>query len=67
MLKARNGSALARQARSLFAVRCISYNECRAFEVIGQDRSGKVVALFLEDWELGRVALSCHVTMDLLC
>ena len=26
-----------------------------------------MVALFLEDWELGRVALSCHMAMDLLC
>ena len=42
-------------------------NECRAIEVIGQDWSSDVVALFLEDWELGRVALSCHMTMDLLC
>ena len=42
-------------------------NECRAIEVIGQDWSSEVVALFLEDWELGRVALSCHMTMDLLC
>ena len=25
-----------------------------------------MVALFLEDWELGRVALSCHMAMDLL-
>ena len=40
-------------------------NECRAIEVIGQDRSSEVVALFLEDWELGRVALS-HMAMDLL-
>ena len=37
-------------------------NECRAIDVIGQDRSGKVMALFLEDR-----ALSCHMTMDLLC
>ena len=42
-------------------------NECRAVEVIGQDWSSEVVALFLEDWELGRVALSFHTTMDLLC
>ena len=28
-------------------------NECRAVEVIGQDRSSEVVVLFLEDWELG--------------
>ena len=31
-------------------------NECRATEVIGQDWSSEVVALFLEDWELGRVS-----------
>ena len=37
-------------------------NECRASGVIGQDWSGEVVALFLEDWELG-----CHITVDLLC
>ena len=42
-------------------------NECWAIEVIGQDWSSEVVALFLEDWELGRVALSCHMAMDLLC
>ena len=42
-------------------------NECRAIEVIGQDWSSEVVALFLEDWELRRVALSCHMTMDVLC
>ena len=41
--------------------------DCRADEVIGQDWSSEVVALFLEDWELGRVALSCHMAMDLLC
>ena len=28
-------------------------NQCRATEVIGQDWSSEVVALFLEDWELG--------------
>ena len=38
-----------------------------ATEVIGQDWSSEVVALFLEDWELGRVALSCHMTVNLLC
>ena len=36
-------------------------NECRAIEVIGQE------ALFLEDLELRRVALSCHMAMDFLC
>ena len=29
--------------------------------------SGEVVSHFLEDWELGRVALSCHTAVDLLC
>ena len=31
-------------------------NECQAIDVIGQDWSSEVVALFLEDWELGRDA-----------
>ena len=42
-------------------------NECQAIEVILQDWSSEVVALFLEDREFGRVALSCHMAMDLLC
>ena len=36
-------------------------SECRAIEVNGQDWSSEVV---VEDWELGRVALTCHMTMD---
>ena len=47
-------SALPRRARPPFG--CEEYehnNECRAIEVIGQDSSSEVVALFLEDWELG--------------
>ena len=42
-------------------------NESRVIEVIGQDWSSEVVAPFLEDWELRRAALSCHMTMDFLC
>ena len=42
-------------------------NECRAIEVVGQDWSSEVVALFLQDWELDRDAFSCHMAMDLLC
>ena len=40
-----------------------------ALEVIGQNWSGEVVSLslFLEDWELGRVALSCHMAVDFSC
>ena len=38
----------------------------QASQVVGQDWSSEVAVLFLEDWELGRVALSCHMAMDLL-
>ena len=41
--------------------------ESLALEVIGQNWRGEMVSLFLEDWEVGRVALSCHMAMDLLC
>ena len=41
--------------------------ENMAVEVIGQDRSDKLVALFLKNWAVGMVALSCHMTMDLSC
>ena len=44
----------------------ITTTSARPLEVIGQG-SGEVGALFLEDWEFGRVALSCHMTMDFLC
>ena len=68
VLCARNGSARARQARPPVVVRSRNNNnECWAIEVIGQDWSSEVVALFLEDWDLGRVALSCHMAMDVLC
>ena len=35
-------------------------NECRATEVTGQDWSSEVVARLLQDWDLGRVAVSCQ-------
>ena len=39
-----------------------------AIEVVGQNWSSEVISLFLEDWEVGRVALCCcHLSMDLLC
>ena len=41
-------------------------NECGAIQVVGQDWSSEVAVLFLEDWELGRVVLSCHMAVDLL-
>ena len=39
--------------------------ENMAIEVIGQDKSSEMISLFLEDWEVGRGALSCHLSMDL--
>ena len=38
-----------------------------AVKVVGQHWSSEVNSLFLEDWEIGRVALSCHLSVDLLC
>ena len=35
-------------------------------EVAGQSRSGKRVDSILENYELARTALSCHLSMDLL-
>ena len=34
---------------------------------VGQSRSGMLVVSFLEDEELARTALSCHLAMDILC
>ena len=44
---------------------CEHNDKCGAFEVLGQGLV-KRLALFLEDWELGRVALSCHMTVAFL-
>ena len=38
-----------------------------ALHVIGQNWSGEKLSLFLVDWELVRVALTCHVALDMLC
>ena len=38
-----------------------------SLEVVGQGWSGWSVHLFLEDWELAWVAVSCHLALDLLC
>ena len=38
-----------------------------AIEVVGQHGTREVISLFLEDWEVGRVAISCRLSMDLLC
>ena len=41
--------------------------ESLALSVMVQDQSGEKISLFLEDWELARVALSCHIALDMLC
>ena len=41
--------------------------ESPALQVVGQNWSGGKVSLFLEGWELARVALSCHAALGMLC
>ena len=38
-----------------------------ALFVIGLHGSGDTIALFPQDWEVAKVALSCHVALDMLC
>ena len=41
--------------------------ESVALNVLGQDQSSEEISLFLEDWELARVTLSCRIALDVLC
>ena len=38
-----------------------------ALFVIGLRGSGDTIALFLQDWEVAKVALGCHIALDMLC
>ena len=38
-----------------------------ALFVIGLHGSGDAIAHFLQDWEVAKVALSCHKAQDMLC
>ena len=38
-----------------------------ALFVIGLHGSRDPIALFLQDWEVAKVALSCHTALDTLC
>ena len=38
-----------------------------ALFVIGPHGSGDAIALFLQDWEVAKVALSSHGALDMLC
>ena len=43
-------------------------NVCNvALHVIGLYGPGDKIPLFLQDWELVKVALSCHMALDVLC
>ena len=43
-------------------------NMCNdALHVIGLHGRGKKIFLFLHDWELAKVALICHIALDMLC
>ena len=35
--------------------------------VIGLQGSGDKMSLFLQDWVVAKVALSCHIALDMLC
>ena len=37
-----------------------------ALYVIGLHGSGDKISLFLQDWEVAKVALSCHIALDML-
>ena len=38
-----------------------------ALHVIGLSGPGDKISLFLKDWELAKVALSCHMALAMLC
>ena len=38
-----------------------------ALHVIGLHGPGDKISLFLQDWEVAKVALSCHIALDMLC
>ena len=38
-----------------------------ALHVIGLYGLGDSISFFLKDWELAKVALSCHMALDMLC
>ena len=38
-----------------------------ALHVIVLYGPGDKISLFLKDWELAKVALSCHMALDMLC
>ena len=43
-------------------------NVCNdALPVVGMHEPGDKISLFLQDWELAKVAQSCRMALDMLC
>ena len=43
-------------------------NVCNdALHIVVLHGPGDKISLFLQDWELAKVALSCHMALDMLC
>ena len=62
------GAAMALKGKEMRVLSTLEYFEHNlAIEVVGQNWSSEVIFLFLEDWEVARMALSCHLLMDFLC
>ena len=38
-----------------------------ALHAIGLHGSGDKTSCYLQDWEVAKVALSCHIALDMLC
>ena len=38
-----------------------------ALHVVGLQGPGDKISLFLQDWEVAKVAPSCHTALDMLC
>ena len=49
------------------SVQCQHNVESLALNVMEQDQSREKMFVFLEDWDLARVALSCHIALNRSC
>ena len=59
---------LGQKTKAYLQVTLEKSNVCNeALHVIGLYGSGDKISLFLKDWELARVALSCHVALVMPC
>ena len=59
---------LGQKTKACLQVPPLEDNVCNdALHVIGLYGPGDKISLFLKDRELAKVALSCHMTLDMLC